>query len=307
METGGDSGMSGGERRLCSRLGLSAADAEALVGAMQRGDASRSAVVLAPNAPEGYEPPFPCEKEVPAWLPPRVYLPAAGERPALHADYAAGRYYILDASSCWEGAALGAVAAPPARSLDLCAAPGGKSMLLGARFGYAHAHTANEVSAARRGVLRRNLLQCGWESARVTGLRPDQWAAGGEKFDLVLVDAPCSGQSLLAKGIKNPGCLGAGMVGGNAKRQRGIMLAAVRCVAPQGHLLYSTCTYDPEEDERVAAYILKRHAGWRAVEIPALSAFQSTLAPFPAYRLLPQHGFGAGGFCCLLQNTDEPS
>ena len=298
--------MGSGERRLCARLGLPAADAEALVLAMRRGESSRTAVVLAPNAPRGYEPPFPCEREAPAWLPPRVYLPAEGERPALHADYAAGFYYILDASSCWEGAALDAVP-PPARSLDLCAAPGGKSMLLGARFGYAHAHTANEVNAARRGVLRQNLLQCGWETARVTGQRPDQWAAGGEQFDLVLVDAPRSGQSLLPKGIKNPGCLGAGMVGGNAKRQRGIMLAAVRCVAPQGHLLYTTCTYDPEEDERVVAYILKRHAGWRAVEIPALAAFRSTLAPFPSYRLLPQHGFGAGGFCCLLQNTDTPA
>lgn len=297
-----ETGMSSGEMRLCTRLGLTGADAEALVLAMRRGESSRSAVVLAPNAPEGYVPPFPCAEDVPAWLPPRVYLPAEGVRPALHADYAAGYYYILDASSCWEGAALGVVP-PPARSLDLCAAPGGKTLLLGARFGYAHAHTANEVNAARRGVLRQNLRQCGWDAAEVTGLRPDQWAASGEPFDLILVDAPCSGQSLLAKGIKNPGCLGAGMIGGNAKRQRGIMLAAVRCVAPHGHLLYTTCTYDPEEDERVVAYILKRHAGWCAVEIPALSAFQSTLAPFPAYRLLPQHGFGAGGFCCLLQNT----
>ena len=301
-----ETGMGSGEKRLCTRLGLADADAEALVDAMRRGESGRTAVVLAPNAPEGYVPPFPCAVDVPAWLPPRVYLPAEGERPALQADYAAGFYYILDASSCWEGAALAEVP-PPARTLDLCAAPGGKSMLLGARFGYTHAHTANEVNAARRGVLRQNLLQCGWETARVTGLRPDQWAAGGEQFDLVLVDAPCSGQSLLAKGIRNPGCLGAGMVGGNAKRQRGIMLAAVRCVAPQGHLLYTTCTYDPEEDERVVAYILKRHAGWRAVEIPALAAFRSTLAPFPSYRLLPQHGFGAGGFCCLLQNTDTPA
>ncbi len=305
METGMQAGMDSGERRLCRRLELSAEDAEALVQAMRRGESSRSAVVLAPNAPAGYEPPFPCEKEVPAWLPPRVYLPVAGERPALHADYAAGYYYILDASSCWEGAALAEVP-PPARSLDLCAAPGGKSMLLGARFGYGHAHTANEVNAARRGVLRQNLRQCGWESAEVTGLRPDQWADSGEQFDLVLVDAPCSGQSLLAKGIKNPGCLGSNMIDGNAKRQRGIMLAARHCVAPQGYLLYTTCTYDPKEDEKVISYIMKQHAGWLAVEIPALAAFRSTLSPFPAYRLLPQHGFGAGGFCCLLQNTNLP-
>ena len=300
-----DTEMSHAEQRLCSRLGLAGEDALHLVQAMRRGESSRSAVVLAPLAPAGYEPPFPCAAERPAWLPPGVYLPEPGVRPGQHADYAAGYYYILDASSCWESAALELVPAP-ARTLDLCAAPGGKSMLMGARYGFPRGtHTANEVNSARRGVLRQNLQQCGWQGVEVTGLRPDQWAASGQQFDLLLVDAPCSGQSLLAKGIKNPGCLGSGMVNGNAKRQRGIMLAAVACTAPQGHILYSTCTYDPEEDEKVAAYILKRHPGWEAVEIPALAEYRSTLYPFPAYRLLPRHGFGAGGFCCLLKNNNQ--
>jgi 16S rRNA C967 or C1407 C5-methylase (RsmB/RsmF family) len=136
---------------------------------------------------------------------------------------------------------------------------------------------------------------------RVTGNRPDQWARSGELFDLLLVDAPCSGQSLLCKGIKNPGCLGSGMVNGNAKRQKGIMLSAVQCVVPGGHIVYTTCTYDPEENEKVMAYILKRNPDWQAVEVPLLAPFRSALADFPAYRLLPAHGFGAGGFCCLLK------
>lgn len=267
---------------------------------MRTASSARGAVVLSPRAPEGYLPPFECvDTSRWGWLPPRVFVPVEGVRPALHEDYARGLYYMLDLSSCWESAALSVVEAPSA-SLDLCAAPGGKSMLLAARHRPC-AHVANEVNAARRGILSRNLALCGVPHTEVAGLRPNQWAASGRLFDLLLVDAPCSGQSLLCKGIRNPGCLGGPMVNGNAKRQRGIMLSAVQCVAPGGHILYSTCTYDPEENEKVMAYILRRTPGWRAVEVPSLASFASRLSDFPAYRLFPAHGFGSGGFCCLLQ------
>lgn len=295
-----------GEQRLCKRLALDDAQSAALLAAMRAGDSSLSAVVLTPQAPPEYVPPFPCaDMSAVLWLPPRVFVPLVGEgmqKPTAYEDYRRGLYYVLDLSSCWESAAL-AVVPQPGRSLDLCAAPGGKSMLMAARY-LPQDHTANEVNAVRRGILRQNMEQCGVPNVTVTGLRPDQWAASGEKFDLLLVDAPCSGQSLLCKGIRNPGCLGAAMVNGNAKRQKGILLAAVQCAAPGAHLLYSTCTYDPDENEKVMAYILKRVPGWEAVEVPALSAYRSALADFPAYRLLPHHGFGAGGFCCLLRKKD---
>lgn len=295
-----------GELRLCQRLALDDAEARALLEAMRAGSSSRSAVVLTPKAPPDYVPPFPCEDmSAVSWLPPRVFVPQAGKgisRPTAYEDYRNGLYYMLDLSSCWESAALAQVS-PPARSLDLCAAPGGKSMLMAARY-LPVDHTANEVNAARRGILRQNMEQCGVPNVTVTGLRPDQWAASGERFDLLLVDAPCSGQSLLCKGIRNPGCLGSAMVNGNAKRQKGILLAAVQCAAPGAHLLYSTCTYDPDENEKVMAYILRRVPGWEAVEVPALASFRSRLADFAAYRLYPHHGFGAGGFCCLLRKND---
>lgn len=291
--------VSKGELRLCSRLGLDEAGTQSLLAAMRAGESSRAAVVLTARAPEGYEPPFACEKLEADWLPPRVYVPAAGEKPTSYPDYAEGLYYSLDLSSCWESACLAEVPRP-ASSLDMCAAPGGKTMLMAARFGGQH-HTANEVHPGRRGILRQNLQQCGYPEVEVTGFRPDQWAGSGKTFDLLLVDAPCSGQSLLCKGIKNPGCLGSSMVNGNAKRQKGILLSAVQCVNPGGHIVYTTCTYDPEENEKVISYILKRVPGWSAVEVESLSAFRSVISDFPAYRLLPAHGFGAGGFCCLLR------
>lgn len=290
-----------GELRLCARLGLEGAEAESLLAAMRAGCSSRGAVVLTARAPLDYTPPFPCAELDAPWLPPRVYVPAEGVKPTAFDDYAQGLYYSLDLSSCWESACLAEVPAPSS-SLDMCAAPGGKTMLMAARFG-AENHTANEVHPGRRGILRQNLEQCGMPQVRVTGNRPDQWARSGETFDLLLVDAPCSGQSLLCKGIRNPGCLGSGMVNGNAKRQKGIMLSAVQCVNPGGHIVYTTCTYDPEENEKVMVYILKRVPGWEAVEAPLLESFRSRLATFPAYRLLPGHGFGAGGFCCLLRKS----
>lgn len=300
--------FSNAERRLCRRLELDEPEARLLVQALRSGSSARRALVLTPRAEEGYEPPFPCVDTSPwGWLPPRVYVPHedGSVRPTSLPDYTEkAYYYALDLSSCWESTALSCVATPR-RSLDLCAAPGGKTVLLAARY-RCLCHTANEVNPSRRGILRQNLSLSGLEETTVTGLRPDQWAAEAAScFDLLLVDAPCSGQSLLARGIRNPGCLSASMINGNAKRQRGILLAATRVVAPGGSLLYTTCTYDPEENEKVIAYILKRVPGWRAVEVPSLTAFRSSLAPFPAYRLLPYMGLGAGGFCCLLRREEQ--
>lgn len=297
-----------GEWRLCARLQLDAEQSQAFVTALRAGASARRALVLSPLAPEVYRPPFPCESaETMPWLPPRVYVPEPGVRPAVCSDYNRGLYYILDLSSCWESAALSCVA-PPHESLDLCAAPGGKTMLLCARYRGALCgeaptmrHIANEVSPSRRGILRQNLALCGLPQVDVTGLRPDQWREHRERFDLLLVDAPCSGQSLPARGIANPGCFGPSTVNGNAKRQKGILLAAAGCVKPGGHLLYSTCTYDPDENEKVMAYLMRRQSEWEAVDVPCLSAFRSRLCDFPAYRLLPMQGMGAGGFCCLLK------
>ncbi len=294
-----------GAEKLCAQLSLSGEEACAFLQALAGGDASRGALVLSGKAPLDYIPPFPCldtSGESWAWLPPRCFVPATQDiKPSQYEDYKKGFYYLLDLSSCWESAAL-AMLAPPARTLDLCAAPGGKSMLALARFGSSGEHVSNEIHAGRRGILRENMAQCGYDHVEITGLRPDQWKLREERaFELLIVDAPCSGQSLLAKGIKNPGCLGGSMVNGNAKRQKGILLSILPRLAEGGHLLYTTCTYTPEENEKVMAYLLKRHPQLVACEIPQLECFRSRVSVFPSYRLLPAHGFGAGGFCCLLQ------
>lgn len=293
--------ISKAEQKLCDQLQLQGDAADDFLRALQGGCASRSAIVLSPLAPASYQPPFPCiDASSIEWLPPNVFVPEQADiKAGSFEDYKKGFYYILDLSSCWESTALSRVPQPK-RSLDLCAAPGGKTMLYYGRYQPSESHTANELVASRRGILRQNVELCGLPKVQITGLRPDQWAKSGEQFDLILADAPCSGQSLLAKGIKNLGCLGSPAVKGNAKRQRGIMLSAYECIAPDGYMLYTTCTYAVEENEKVIAYLLKRKADLEAVEIPLLAPYRSQLCEFPAYRLLPTQGFGAGGFSCLL-------
>ncbi len=298
-----------GMEKLCVQLGLKDLEAEAFLCALREGVSSRSALVLSPRAPEGYHPPFPCldtSDESWSWLPPRCFVPTDTEaKPSSYEDYKQGFYYLLDLSSCWESAPLVDIP-PPSQTLDLCAAPGGKSMLALARFRNGMPHISNEVHAGRRGILRENMKLCGHEHVEITGLRPDQWKQQEDKyFDLIIADAPCSGQSLLAKGIKNPGCLGAAMVNGNAKRQKGILLSILPRVAKGGYLLYTTCTYTPEENEKVMAYLLKRHPEFEAVDVANLERFRSSLSSFPSYRLLPAHGYGAGGFCCLLRKKSS--
>lgn len=294
--------------KLARKLDLSPDEEAAFLAAMQNGGHSRTALVITPQAPAGYAPPLPTDKTPRPWGHPAITALAPDEaeaRPGSLPDYGRGFYYPLDLSSVWETAPLEHLPFRPARCLDLCAAPGGKSILTQTRTA-PQEHIANEVHPKRLGILRHNLQRCGFTNLHTQRLRPDQWAAlAPGAFDLILADAPCSGQSLLAKGIDNPGCFNASVTGGNAKRQRGILLAALQCLAPGGFMLYTTCTYAPEENERNVLYLLKRHAELETVEIPELAPYQSSLTTKACYRLMPFHGAGAGGFSCLLRRTGE--
>jgi len=294
--------------RLTRKLELTAEQEQDFLDAMQAGDRSRSALVITPKAPEGYLPPLPAEETPRDWGHPSILAISAGEaeaRPGSLPDYERGYYYPLDLSSVWETAPLAHLPFRPERCLDMCAAPGGKSILAQTRIA-PREHVSNEVHPKRLGILRHNLLRCGFTGVYTQRLRPDQWAELAPGcFDLILADAPCSGQSLLAKGIPNPGCFNPSVTGGNAKRQRGILLAALQCLAPGGYLLYTTCTYAPEENERNVLYLLKRCPDLRTAAVPELEPFRSALTQEACYRLMPFHGAGAGGFTCLLRREGE--
>jgi 16S rRNA C967 or C1407 C5-methylase (RsmB/RsmF family) len=305
---GRQSSLSPAERFAC-KLGLSPEESQDFVACLQQGQSSRRAYVLTPQAPTGYRPPN-VLADAPSWVGDSIFVASPdgsadeATATALADDYAAGFYYPLDLSSVWETAPLKLIDSPQ-RCLDLCSAPGGKSILTQARL-HPQMHISNEVHPKRLGILRHNLSRCGFHHMWTQRLRPEQWSEQApHSFDLVLVDAPCSGQSMLAKGIENPGCFNNSVVSGNAKRQRGILNHAVQVLAPGGHLLYTTCTYAPEENERTVAWLLRRMPQLQAVEVPELAEFQVPDAPVPCYRLMPQKRMGAGGFTCLLKSTEE--
>jgi len=220
----------------------------------------------------------------------------------LHPWHREGRCYAFDCSSTFTASVLLALAEPPRRILDLCAAPGGKT-IFAARAFRPERLVANEVIGKRQPLLRENLNRCGIE-AEIIRRDPGELAKEEEAaFDLVMVDAPCSGQSLPAKGIENPGCFHPVNVKKNAGRQRRILAAAARMVAPGGALFYSTCTFAPEENEKNASWLRDLEPGWQAVASPLHESHASHLVDFAAYRLCPHQGWGAGGFAVLLQKV----
>ncbi len=233
------------------------------------------------------------------WLPDWV-LRLDTQQPGKHPLHEAGAFYSLDFSSLFAASPL-LMIGKATRVLDMCAAPGGKSVFASRALG-PQLLLSNEVIGKRLGILRHNLKRCRIPQAFTQRLDPGELATvGAESFDGVIVDAPCSGQSLLAKGIENPGCFHPATVKRNALRQRRILAAGAKTVAPGGWLLYSTCTFAPEENEKVLAWLLKRFEVFEAIEVPHLAPWRSPLVEFPVYRLYPHTGMGAGSFVGLLR------
>ena len=150
----------------------------------------------------------------------------------LFRSHEAGRYYLLDMSSVFASCAMSAFQGTPESILDVCASPGGKSLLAWRRF-HPTQMQCNEVIGKRIPALVSNLKRCGVHSASVHSLDPSvlgQQVLGSA--DIVIVDAPCSGQSLLGKGKEAEGCFHPAQINMNCKRQRRILASVAPCVKP---------------------------------------------------------------------------
>lgn len=238
----------------------------------------------------------------PEWLPDFVDLVPFQERPGRHVLHEQGAFYCVDPSSVFM--ALGAIRLPAADIvLDVCASPGGKSVLAW-RALQPRQLWCNEVIGKRLGSLISNLKRCRIGPVSVISTDPAQLAQYAQNTaDVVLVDAPCSGQSLIARGKPSPGCFHPATVNMNANRQRRILASSVAVVRPGGWLVYMTCTYSEKENERNLDWLLKRHSQMSAVAFPELHGFQSALTQTPCYRMWPMSGTGAGGFFAVLQKS----
>jgi len=195
---------------------------------------------------------------VPWW--PAALLPPAeeGARLAAHPLARVGALYAQDP------AALAAVAVldpqPGERVLDLCAAPGGKATAIADRLAGRGLLVANDVDAGRARELGRTLERWGVANAAVLSVAPEILAARAPAFfDRVLVDAPCSGEAMFGRHVAAAADWSPAHVAGCAARQRPLLDAARALAQPGGLLVYSTCTFNPEENERVVAAYLAAH------------------------------------------------
>lgn len=293
--------------KLAADLFSDSAEQEAFADSVLKTHPYRPALVWTQPRPD--ESPFKSE-EPEDWQPDFVDRLHRDQRPGQHDWHNEGRYYCLTFSSVMEARVLGNVPANPAVVIDLCASPGGKSVLAW-RMLNPGLLISNEVIGKRTAQLISNLRRCAVHPACATSLDSVVLAERcPATADLVIVDAPCSGQSLIAKGKHENACFHSHVINHNRNRQRRILLNATKLVKPGGHLAYMTCTYAEKENESNLRWLIKHQPQLIPEEVPALSPFQSHLADFPCYRMWPQNDLGAGGFTSIFRNqspgTAEP-
>ncbi|CAN5548531.1 hypothetical protein BH11ARM2_BH11ARM2_15740 [soil metagenome] len=280
-----------------------AAEKRRFMDALLLGESREQAIIVLEPRPEIGA--FPRERRM-VWQPEFIERLRSDFRPARHPLYEKGAFYSLDASSALAASTMLAIPTPPKRILDLCASPGGKSVFAWRAF-RPELLVANEIIRKRHPSLIANLDRCHITGSRVTAADPGVWGRRfPETFDLVLADAPCSGQSMLAKGDDAQGCFHPNMIDMNVGRQRRILGNAFQTCRPGGYILYTTCTYSHKENERVIEWLFKEYEGEvTPVERPEMAEFRSKYADFPCYRLFPHQGLGAGMFSCLLRKAGE--
>jgi 16S rRNA C967 or C1407 C5-methylase (RsmB/RsmF family) len=218
-----------------------------------------------------------------------------------------GALYSLDYSSVFAGSIVLATPKNPSLILDACAAPGGKSIFAWRALSPERLFS-NEVVIGRAKALISNLKRCQIKNVRVLHQAIEQLAIKiPESADLVLLDVPCSGQSLMTKGKQVPGTFSPHVINGNVKRQRRILAHASQTVAPSGYIAYMTCTFAPDENEKNIDWFLKKFPDFEAVKADHLANFQSHLTETPCYRIWPHRHQVAGAFTALLRNKKEDS
>ncbi len=294
--------------RVVHRVLSDVAEREALFAALDQGDHGVRAVAWLRSEPQDGI--FERHSNRPEWLPSWIEVAADAERPGRSAAHEAGAFYVLDLSSTFAVAPLAAVSrsarsTPGQVILDMCAAPGGKGILAW-RYCKPQVLVGNEVIRKRTAQLIANYQRCAIDPAIVCTCDPGLIAnLVPSRIDLVIVDAPCSGQSLVLKGLAAPGAFHPATISMNERRQRRILANAATTVRPGGYLLYSTCTFSREENEDNVEWLCRKFTEFSALEVPALTRYRSALSAVPSYRLFPHHGYGAGAFVALMHRQES--
>ena len=258
------------------------------------------AVALRYNPLKGEAPAMPFQKEPVPWEPAGYYYDPEA-RPGLHVYHEAGVYYLQEASAMAPVALLDPQ--PGERVCDLCAAPGGKTTQFAGRMLGRGFLLCNEINPKRAKILSRNIERMAVANALVTNEHPAVLAerfAG--QFDRVLIDAPCSGEGMFRKEEAAVTDWSQETVEMCARRQAEILHSGAQLVRPGGRLVYSTCTFAPEEDEMAVAQFLATHPDFtpEVVEAPWFVPGENG-----SHRMWPHKLLGEGHFAAVLRRAGD--
>jgi NOL1/NOP2/sun family putative RNA methylase len=252
-------------------------------------------------------------KQVPSgisipWCPSGYYL---DERPIFTLDPAfhAGSYYVQEASSMFIWHILDQFVhdKKDIRILDLCAAPGGKSTLVASFLDNMGLLVANEVIKNRAYVLKYNISKEGYSNVIVTNNDPKDFGHLNEYFDIILVDAPCSGEGMFRKDSNAVCEWSPENVGMCAARQKRILGDVLPALKSGGMLIYSTCTFNRyenieniqwlEKEKGLSSLAVKTETEWNIVEVSEGKSY--------GYQFFPHKIKGEGFFISVMRKEDE--
>lgn len=218
-----------------------------------------------------------------------------------------GCYYVQEASSMFLEQAVRKCVSGPVKALDLCAAPGGKSTLLASLLPEGSLLVSNEIQRGRAQILAENMTKWGRSGVMVTCNTPKQIGQSNLMFDLIAVDAPCSGEGMFRKDEGAVTDWSLQNVEMCALRQRQIIEDVWPALKPGGYLIYSTCTFNRHEDEDNVQWIIEQF-GAEAIKIdtnPEWNIKASlTQDNLPVYHFMQHLTRGEGFFLCLLRKPD---
>lgn len=233
------------------------------------------------------------------------------ERLSLHPYYHGGVYYLQE--PCAMAPASFLPVKPGDRVLDLCAAPGGKTTALAGKLGGRGVIVANDISISRCKALLKNMEMAGVRNGMILCESSEKLCrvfAG--YFDSILVDAPCSGEGMFRKEPSMAERWSEEAVEEYSRIQKELLRQAACMVKPGGYLLYSTCTYSPEENEQVVETLLEEEGAFSLLELPLFSGVDEG---HPEWSLSGREALkrcrrfwnhkveGEGQFAALLQKT----
>ena len=270
-------------------------------------EAPEVSIRLNPQKTFPLPPDFPVESRV-AWCPEGYYLksrPSFTLMPELHA----GAFYVQDASSMIHAHLLRSLPVKPDTLLDLCAAPGGKTTAMLSAIPAGCVAVANELMPARASVLKENIIKWGRPEVIVTSADAEKIGRSGISFDVIAADVPCSGEGMQRKDEEARRMWSPGLVAECASLQREIVANILPALRPGGYLIYSTCTFNREENEDNVRYFIEE-LGLENPPLPTDKKWgiaQSVDERLNALRFMPHLTRGEGLFVALLRKPEEES